>query len=153
MKPRRGTEYASGQGHDTAWIALLRGLSQNGKTITIDSLQGGIESEGEDTVFQVVVEERFSVVGDEDGVLGFKLLAPELLTNCQTKNVKTWERELPYVGLVGNRLDHCGSLVSDGDCAEHYSVATAEISDATGVMDVVQLHRWTVEYWELPSCG
>ena len=64
-------------------------------------------------MFQVVVEERFYVVGDEDGVLVSEFLAPELSDDRQTENSKTREREFSYFGLVDNRFDQGRSPVSD----------------------------------------
>lgn len=36
-------------------------------------------------MFQVVVKERFDIIGDENSVLGSEFLAPELEATCQAK--------------------------------------------------------------------
>ena len=39
-------------------------------------------------MFQMIVEERFDVIGNEDGVLWSEFLGPELETACQSESAE-----------------------------------------------------------------
>lgn len=76
-------------------------------------------------MFQVVIKERFNVVGDRGDALGSEPLPLKLSTNRQTKMPR--HTNVGFLTcLVDDRFDQYKCPVSDGNCAKHRPVATDE---------------------------
>ena len=77
-------------------------------------------------MFQVIVEERFDIVGDQDGILGSELLGPELQINRLLDRKKKQETKESYFGLVDYCPNQSRSPVPNRHRAEHCSVPAQE---------------------------